>query len=127
MWYRLIFLAFFLAFMPQRALAQERLVCQSCAYKVPVLSPPLALTIGGAPVGRSQYAHRKFTRWTLISAGVLGLGTATLLTGVRLFNTGNNAKKNAAGDTLINVGVGVNIAAVLPLGVAGWWWRSSRR
>ena len=132
MFYRLSLLAFCLAVIPQRVLAQERLLCQTCTSNVPSLLPSvevpesLGLNVGRSPVGRVGYAHKKFTQWSLLSAGVLVLGTGTLLTGVRLFNTGNNAKKNAAGDTLINVGIGVDLAAILPVGVAYYWRRKAR-
>jgi hypothetical protein len=132
MLYRMIFLVFLGVVIPQQTLAKERLMCQTCTSRVPSLLPSvevpesLGLNVGSSPVGRVRYAHKKFTQWSLLSAGVLVLGTGTLLTGVRLFNTGNNAKKNAAGDTLIIVGIGVDLAAILPVGVAYYWWRRSR-
>jgi hypothetical protein len=125
--HRAIFFAALLWLTPLTVIGQERTI------RVPSLLPPLqveeglGLCIGRrSPAGRYQYAHRRFTQWSLISAGVLFLGTSTLLTGVRLFNKGNNAKKNAAGDTLITIGVGVDLAAILPIGVAYWWWRGWR-
>jgi hypothetical protein len=132
MLYRLSFLFFCLVITSQQTLAKERLVCQTRTSRVPSLLPTvevpeaLGLNLGRSPIGRALYAHKKFRQWSLISAGVLVLGTSTLLTGVRLFNTGNNAKKNAAGDTLINVGIGIDLAAILPVGVAYLWWRKSR-
>jgi hypothetical protein len=132
MLYRLIFLVFCLAIIPQQALAKERLLCQTCTSRMPSLLPTvevpesLGLNLGRSTSGRALYAHKKFRQCSLISAGVLVLGTSTLLTGVRLFNNGNNAKKNAAGDTLINVGIGIDLAAILPVGVAYLWWRKAR-
>lgn len=86
----------------------------------------LALSFGKPaprPTIAQYHAAQKKTQWKWTAATMLTLGTATMLTGVRLFNKGKNAKKIAAGDAMISIGVGVDLAAIIPIAMAFYWHR----
>jgi hypothetical protein len=84
------------------------------------------LQIGDLPPRspEQQRAYQKRTQWRWVALGTITLGTATLLTGVRLFNKGKNAKKIAVGDAMILIGVGIDIAVIGPLVMERYWHRT---
>jgi hypothetical protein len=118
MFHRAVLFALLFCFVPEVVLGQERAAS--------TLSPQLLIFGKPAPSPEYAYYYNKRLQWRLISIATGFVGTTTLFTGVVLFNRGNNAKKNAAGDALINIGFGVDLAALLPLGVAYYWGRKLR-
>lgn len=112
----------FLGALPLFATAQTK-----ASLPFPALTPPALLVGRLEPIPHKPSPREKAKKWLIVSGVTLGVGGATLATGVRLFNQGKNAKKIAVGDAMINIGFGISFATLLPLGVSGYWYKKSRQ